>query len=98
MAVLIQNRGSQKPYIKILLRNQESFVVDGGTNTKYFRLGRGARQGHTTSAFRDIISSSGFDHCYLFSVYADDAIFFLQDTISIKHMIDTFYFFRTFLD
>ena len=56
MAVLIQNRGSQKPYIKILLRNQESFVVDGGTNTKYFRLGRGARQGHTTSAFLFVLA------------------------------------------
>ena len=90
------------------------FVVDGGTNTKYFRLGRGARQGHTISAFLFILTlqilfhlikqkfeiqgTSGFDHCNLFSVYPDNTIFFLQDTISIKHMIDTFYFFRTFLD
>ena len=56
MVVPIQNKGSQKPYIKILLRNQKSFVVDGGTNTKYFLLGRSTRQGHTTLAFLFIIA------------------------------------------
>ena len=47
---------------KILLRDQESCVVNGGTTTKYFSLGRGARQGDPISAFyffsfRDIIYS-----------------------------------------
>ena len=38
-----------------------------------------------------------FDYNYLFySVYADDVTFFLKDTISIKHMVDTFYFFGFF--
>ena len=38
-----------------------------------------------------------FDYNYLFySVYADDVTFFLKDTISIKHMVDTFYFFGLF--
>ena len=31
---------------KILLKNQESRVFNSGTTTKYFLLGRGARQGH----------------------------------------------------
>ena len=38
-----------------------------------------------------------FDHRYLYYAYADDTIFFLQDTIPIKHIVDTF-FFCTFLD
>ena len=37
-----------------------------------------------------------FDHCYLYSAYADDTTFFLQDTISIKYMVDDFYFFSYF--
>ena len=50
-----------------------------------------------------------FDHCHLYSAYADDTTIFLQDTISItittiflqdtisiKHMVDAFYFFSYF--
>ena len=33
-------------WIQILLRNQESCVLNGGTTTKYFLLERGARQGN----------------------------------------------------
>ena len=29
-------------------------------------------------------------HCYLCSVYADDKTFFLQDTISVKYMVQIF--------
>ena len=32
-------------WIKILLNNQESCVINGGHTTKYFKLERGARQG-----------------------------------------------------
>ena len=32
-------------WVKILLRNQESYFLNGDTTTKYFLLGRGARQG-----------------------------------------------------
>ena len=48
-------------WVKILLRDQESCVINGGTAIKYFSLGRGARQGDPTSgffiylSFRDII-------------------------------------------
>ena len=34
-----------KTWVKILLRNQESCVLNDGTTTKYFLLERGARQG-----------------------------------------------------
>ena len=36
------------------------------------------------------------DHCYLYSVYADDTTFFLQDTFFIKHMVEAFYLFSSF--
>ena len=34
----------------ILLRDQESCVISGGTTTKYLSLGRGAYQGDPVSA------------------------------------------------
>ena len=37
-----------------------------------------------------------FDHCYLYSAYADGTTFFLSDTISIKNMVDTFHLFLEF--
>ena len=36
-------------WIKILLRNQESYVINGGHTTKYFRLEKGARKGDPIS-------------------------------------------------
>ena len=50
-------------WVKILLRNQESYALNGGTTTKYFLFGRGGRQGNPISAFlfilalRDLASS-----------------------------------------
>ena len=43
-------------WIKILLNDQESCVINGGKTTKYFILGRGARQGDTISAFLFILA------------------------------------------
>ena len=37
-----------------------------------------------------------FDYNYLYTVYADDSTFFLKDTISMKHTVDTFFY--TFQD
>ena len=75
-------------------------------------LGRGARQGDPISAFLfilaldilflllktkpEIAGLTIFDHCYLYSAYADDTTFFLKDTISIKNMVDTFHLFSEF--
>ena len=41
---------------KILLRDQEPCVINGGTTTKYFSLGRGACQGDPISAFLFILA------------------------------------------
>ena len=32
------------------------------------------------------------DYNYLYSAYADDTTFFLKDIISVKHMVETFFF------
>ena len=102
-------------WVKILLRNQESCVLNGGTTTKYFMLRRGVHQGDPISAYLFILALeilfhlirpkpeikglAIFDRCYLYSAYADNTTFLLQDTISIKHMVDAFFFFfRTILD
>ena len=38
-------------WIKILLKNKDSCVINGGHTTKYFKLKRGAYQGVSTSAY-----------------------------------------------
>ena len=38
-------------WIEILLRNQESCVINDRTTTKYFKQNRGARQSHPISAY-----------------------------------------------
>ena len=43
-------------WVKILLNDQESYVINGGKTTKYFMFGRGARQGEPISV-RNFISS-----------------------------------------
>ena len=88
-------------WIKILLLDQESFVIiNGGTVTKYFSLGRGALQGDTILAFLalevlftlikskpEIEGLTIFDY-RLYSAYTDDTTFFLKVIISIKDMVE----------
>ena len=99
-------------WIKILLKDQESCLSNGGKTTKYFLLGRGAHQGDPISTFLfvlalaisflltktkpEIAGLTIFDHCYLYSAYVNDTTFFVKDTISLKNMVDTFHFFSDF--
>ena len=78
-------------WVKILLKDQKSCVINGGKTTKYFLLGSGARQGEPISAFLfilaldilflliktkpEIAGLTIFDHCYLYSVCTDDTTF-----------------------
>ena len=43
-------------WIKILLKKQESYVINGGHTTKYFRLEGGARVGDSISAYLFIVA------------------------------------------
>ena len=79
-------------WVEIILKNQESCVINGGTTTKYFKLNRGARQGDPISVYLFILALeilfllikenprikglNIFDHCHLYSAYADDTTFF----------------------
>ena len=42
-------------WIQILLKNQESCIINGGTTTKYFKLQKGTRQGDPISAYLFIL-------------------------------------------
>ena len=42
-------------WIKLLLKNQESCIRNGGQTTHYFKLKRNARQGHPLSAYLFIL-------------------------------------------
>ena len=79
-------------WIQILIKNQESCIVNGGITTKFFSLDRGARQGDPISAFFFILALEvsfvliktnnkikGLDiygHNFLYTAYADDTSFF----------------------
>ena len=82
------------------------------STTTYFK---GARQGDPISAFVFILTlgilfllikenpringSNIFNHCYIYSAYADDTSFFLnflKDVNSIKEMVNSFHIFSRF--
>ena len=93
-------------WIRIIIKNQESCVMNGGNSTGYFILERGARQGDPISAYlfimvlevffhmirtnRDINGIKIFDHIFQISAYADDTTFFCADSTSVKLIKETF--------
>ena len=82
-------------WVKILLKNQESCIINGGNTTKHFKLEKGTRQGDPISAYlfilvleivylsikenKKIKGLSIFNHTFLYTAYADDTTFFLKD-------------------
>ena len=94
-------------WIQILLRNQESCIIKGGTTTKYFKLQKGTRQGDPISAYlfilvleiafifikenKNIKGINIFDNIFLYSAYADDTTFFLSDEDSVIEVINAFH-------
>ena len=94
-------------WIQILLKNQESCIINGGTTTKYFKLQKGTRQGDPISAYlfilvleiafifikenKNIKGINIFDNIFLYSAYADDTTFFLSDEDSVIEVINAFH-------
>ena len=100
-------------WIKKLLTNQESCVINGGSTTSYFKLEKGVRQGDLISAYlfitaleiifamiksnTNIKGLNIFNHNCLYTSYADDTIFFQNDQKSIKELIKTLNYSQNFL-
>ena len=88
----------------MILINQESFIINGGKTTKYFKLERGAWQGDPISAYFLILALKIlfifvnnspkvkvlkiFKHEFLYTAYADDTTFFLKDRKSITELMN----------
>ena len=82
-------------WVKALLDNQESCIINGGFITKYFKRDKGTWQGDPISAYlfilvleivfnlikqnKDIDGLTFFEHTFLNKTYADDTTFFLKD-------------------
>ena len=99
-------------WIETLISKQESCAINGGNITQYFHLERGARQGDPISAYifilvlevlsflvrnnKDIKGLNIFDHLFLYTAYADDTTFFLENKESIDELVKTFTLFSSF--
>ena len=89
-------------WIETLISKEESCVVNGGNTTQYFHLERGARQGDSVLSYIFILALevlyvlvrnnkyikglNMFDHPFLYTAYADDATFFLENKESIEEL------------
>ena len=99
-------------WIETLISKQESCVINGDNTTQYFHLERGPCQGNPISVYifilalevlsflvrnnKDIKSLNIFDHLFLYTAYADDTTFFLENKESIDELVKTFTLFSSF--
>ena len=99
-------------WIRVILKNQESCVINGGKTTGYFSLYRGARQGDPISAYLFIlvleivfisIRSNGnikgikiFGNSYKLTAFADDTTFFIKNKESVECLLESFQTFSKF--
>ena len=93
-------------WIQILLKNQESCIINGGTTTKYFKLEKGTRQGDQIPAYlfilvleiififirenKNIMGINIFDNISEYFAYADDTTFFLSNEDSVIEVMNAF--------
>lgn len=94
------------------MNDQESCVINAGHTTKYFKLQKGARQGDPLSAYlfiicMDVVFSmienntnvkglTLLGHTFLYTAYADDSTFFIENLDSARHILETFKHFSRF--
>ena len=99
-------------WVKMLLKNQESCIINRGKNTKYFKLEKGTRQGVPISAYlfslvleiaflsikenKKIKGLNIFNHTFLYTAYTDDTTFFLKDKESLIEVMKVFDIFSVF--
>ena len=99
-------------WIKVLLNNQESCVINAGETSKYFKLERGTRQDDPISAYLFVIvlevvfriikvtsNIEGFEifqKKFIYTVYADDTTFFIKNTESVINIVEIFKHFSQF--
>ena len=93
-------------WIKVLLNDQQSGIINGAFTTPYFNSEKGARQGDPISAYlfilalkvlfeliknnADIRGIAIFNHTFLYTAFAEYSTFFLNDLLSFKNLIVTF--------
>ena len=91
---------------------QESCTINGGNTTQYFDIERRARQSDPILAYifilalepssflvknnKDIKGLNIFDHLFLYTAYADDTTFFLENKESMEELVKTFNLFSSF--
>ena len=111
----LENYAFKEDFIKqiqILIKFQETCVINGGTTTNYFKLERGTRQGNPILGYLFILvleiaflliiqneSINGlniFEKTFLYTTYADNTTFFLKGKTSIIEPMKTFDIFSTF--
>ena len=72
-------------WITILLKNQESCIINGAINAKYFKLEKSTRQGDPIS---DKLRIS--EHDFLYTANADDTTFFVKNQTSVIEILKIF--------
>ena len=95
-----------------MLNKQQSCVINGGFTVRYFNLEKIARQDDPILAYLfilplevlfeliknndDLSGITIFNHAFLYTAFAYDSTFFVNDLLSVKNLIDTFIVFFLF--
>ena len=93
-------------WIKLLLKNQEQYIINGGQTISHFKLKKGTRRGDPLSAHLfilfleiafikikknpDIKSLSVCNNDFLYTAYADDNACFFQNEKSTTEVLNNF--------